>query len=162
MRFPAEFRRSVPARVEGGRGFTLVEMMIAMGILVVGVTSVLGLLTFGAALQRTAERRTEAALVAAQVVADLRDSFDAQASGPAEQPAVLRFEPAIAGHPNLRATVQLRRNPELEGEYVAEIALRWLERGRWRSETYRTIVQREVPFHRRAAAALRGPGPSNR
>jgi prepilin-type N-terminal cleavage/methylation domain-containing protein len=144
-------KRANPARRRRG-GFTLVEMMIAMGILVVGVTSVLGLLAFGAALQRTAERRTEAALVVEQVAAELRDSLTVDASGKASEPP-LQFERTISGHPNLRAKVELRRNPELDGEYFVQIAIQWLERGRFRSEFYRTILERAVPFHARAAAA---------
>ena len=92
-------------------GFTLIEMMIAMGILVVGVSSVLGLLAFGAALQRTAERRGETSLAAEQVVADLRDSFVLQKDGSVSGPPSLTMDRDIEGHPTLKAHIELKKTP---------------------------------------------------
>jgi hypothetical protein len=86
------------------------------------------------------------------VAAELRDSLTVDASGKPSEPP-LQFERTIPGHPNLRAKVELRRNPELDGEYFVQIAIQWLERGRFRSEFYRTILERAVPFNARAAAA---------
>lgn len=140
-------------------GFTLIEMMVAMGILVVGVTSVLGLLAFGAALQRTAERRSEVALAAEQVIADLRESFSLQQDGSVAGPAPGASEHPIPGHPNLRARITLEKNPGLEGEYFATIQIQWMERGTLRSENYRTILEREAPFTERVQGERRrAPG----
>ena len=42
-------------------GFTLIEVMLAVGILVFGAAAIIGMLTVGASLTRTAELRTTAA-----------------------------------------------------------------------------------------------------
>jgi type II secretory pathway pseudopilin PulG len=126
--------------------FTLVEMMIAMGILVIGVTSVLGLLAFGAALQRTAERRSETALAAEQVIADLRELFVVKEDGSLSEPASSTLDRPVPGHPNLTAHVEVKKNPALDTEYFATVQIQWKERGKLRSEVFRTILEREAPF----------------
>ena len=52
-------------------GFTILEVLVAMAILLVGMTAVLGLLTFGAALTRTAQLRMEGASAVEAVNIDL-------------------------------------------------------------------------------------------
>ncbi|HKE00188.1 MAG TPA: prepilin-type N-terminal cleavage/methylation domain-containing protein [Planctomycetota bacterium] len=137
-------------------GFTLVEMIVAMGILVVGVSSILGLLTFGAALQRTAESRNDVALAAAAVIEDLRvNTFPLSADGVVGAPASMSFERDVPGHPKLTAYVDLRESPDREGEYFATVRIGWKERGKRRAETFRTILQREVPFDRRVEAEIK-------
>ena len=45
-------------------GFTIIEVVLAMGILLIGMTTILGLLSYGAALSRTASLRAQAARAA--------------------------------------------------------------------------------------------------
>ena len=54
-------------------GFTIVEVVVAMGLFLLGMTCVLGLLSFGAALTRTASLRNEGASAVEGVVADLEE-----------------------------------------------------------------------------------------
>ncbi len=146
----------------GAGGFTLIEMIVAMGILVIGVSSILGLLSFGAALQRTAEARNEASLAAAQMVASLRDDpalFPMQPDGSVGAPAALVLERPVPGHSRLVARIELRENPLLAGEYIATVEIGWKERGKRRLETFRTILQREVPFAHRLEIEMRGSPP---
>jgi prepilin-type N-terminal cleavage/methylation domain-containing protein len=141
------------ARRSERSGFTLIEMIVAMGILVVGVSSILGLLTFGAALQRTAESRNDVALAAASVIADLRDTaFPLGEDGTVGAPASTTFQRDVPGHPRLTAYVDLKENPDRPGEYFAMVRLAWKERGKQRAEVFRTILEREVPFARRVEA----------
>jgi hypothetical protein len=53
----------------------MIEVLVALAILVFGMTAVLGLLTFGAALSRTALLRTSAAAASHAVVADLEETM---------------------------------------------------------------------------------------
>ena len=50
------------------QGFTLIELMVAMGILVVGLTSLLALLTLGVSLRRGTDARHRAVLLADAVL----------------------------------------------------------------------------------------------
>ena len=56
-------------------GFTLVEVVLAMFVLLIGMTTILGLLSFGAALSRNASLRTGAANSIEAVLADLEETF---------------------------------------------------------------------------------------
>jgi prepilin-type N-terminal cleavage/methylation domain-containing protein len=154
MAIPRSIRPSA-LRHYRNRGFTLIEVLVAMGILVVGVTSILGLLVFGAAVERTAERRSEVALAAQQVVADLQSSFTLSEDGSISDPPSLQMERPVAGHPTLTAKVELKSNPSMPGEYVAWVRIGWLERGQLRFEEFRTILQREAPFSRRVEVEFR-------
>ncbi len=55
-------------RARGARGFTLIEVLLAIGILAVGASTVLFLFTMGARSHRRARDRTRAALLADAVV----------------------------------------------------------------------------------------------
>ena len=54
-------------------GFTIIEVVLAMFILLLGMTSILGLLSFGAAMSRTASLRGDASTSIDAVVADLEE-----------------------------------------------------------------------------------------
>ncbi|MBI3817717.1 MAG: prepilin-type N-terminal cleavage/methylation domain-containing protein [Planctomycetes bacterium] len=138
-------------------GFTLIEVLVAMGILVVGVSSILGLLMFGAALQRTSERRNESSLAANQVVAALRaTAFKYNVDGSTSEPSN-HIEMSVPDHPRLNAVVDLKKNPTVEGEYFATIQIQWHERGESKTEEFRTILERAAPFTARVEYEYRHP-----
>ena len=56
-------------------GFTLVEVVLAMFILLLGMSTILGLLSFGAAMAKTAALRTGAANSIEAVLADLEENL---------------------------------------------------------------------------------------
>ncbi|MCI0587199.1 MAG: type II secretion system GspH family protein [Planctomycetes bacterium] len=133
------------------RGFTLLEMLIAMGILTTGLASVLALFSFGAAMGRTARERERGALAVEAVRADLAANlWTLREDGTIEDPAPVQDRP-VPNHPGLKYSATLRENPELPGEYGVDIEIVFREKGRARREVYRTILVREVPFERRMA-----------
>ena len=131
------------------RGFTLVEVMVAMGILVVGMSTVLGLLSFALSLHRTSAERAESALALEAVVAELRaQAFPPQKGGKAGEPQEVRERP-VPGHEDLLYSARFRENPKLAGEYLVELEIAWKEKGRLRSQAYRTILNQEIPYEER-------------
>jgi prepilin-type N-terminal cleavage/methylation domain-containing protein len=62
-------------RIRRQSGFTLMEILLAIGILAVGITSVLFLFTMGARSHRRAVDRTRSALLAETVINQLRADF---------------------------------------------------------------------------------------
>lgn len=139
----------------GGRGFTLLEMLVAMALLAVGLSSVLALFTFGAALRRTSAERERAALAAEAIVADLR-----RALFPLESDGSIGDAPDLADRPvpnaeGLLYTATLREEADLPGAYLALVEVSWSERGRRRAERFETVLVREVPFERRMRAILK-------
>jgi hypothetical protein len=153
-------------------GFTIIEVVLAMGLLLLGMTSVLGLLSFGAALTRTAALRTAAAAAAEAVVADLEDTLfplevDA-VSGRRNvgEPHTLDNRP-VPGHAGLvysaRATPVPASDDEvvtgsLSGDrrersgprrYKVEVRMSWTSSGRKRERSFTCMLLREVPFGER-------------
>lgn len=130
-------------------GFTLVEVLVALMILLFGMSAVLGLLTFGAALSRSAHLRTVGASAAEAVVADLEETlFPLDAQGEAGEPRPIR-ERAVPGYPELVYSARATQNPRNALEYKVEVALRWSSGGVERERSFTTLLLREVPFGER-------------
>ena len=133
------------------RGFTLLEMLIAMGILTMGLGSVLALFSFGAALLRKAQERERGALAVEAIRADLASTlWRLRADGTIEEAPPVKDRP-VPGDPTLHYSATLRENPDLPGEVGVEIEVVFREKGKARKETYRTLLVREVPFEIRMA-----------
>ena len=134
-------------------GFTLIEVMLAMFILLLGMSSLLGLLTFGAALSRGAALRTASAGSVEKIVADLEETLfplvlvnGLEVAGEPEQIK----DRSVPGAPGLLYDAQAtalpddRHQPPLE--YLVEIRMHWEVGGTARSSEFSTIMLREVPF----------------
>lgn len=146
-------------------GFTIVEVVLAMGLLLIGMTAVLGLLTFGAALARTAALRTGAAAAAESVVADLEETLfplevDA-ASGArraGEPHAIVGRE--VPGHPGLVYSANATAVPAEQGaasgpqRYRVDIEIAWTASGRRKAQVFSVLLLREVPFAERLRREL--------
>lgn len=66
---------SAPRRRASTRGMTLIEIMVAFAILVVGLVSIFAMLNAALRSHKRAMNETEAAIVAESVLADLRSEF---------------------------------------------------------------------------------------
>lgn len=130
-------------------GFTLVEVLLSLAILLFGMSAVLGLFTFGAALSRSAHLRTVGASATDAVVADLEETlFPVDAQGEAGEPRPIA-EREVPGYPGLVYSAHATQNPERALEYKVEIRLRWQSAGVEREKVFTTLLLREVPFGER-------------
>jgi len=136
-------------------GFTILEILIAMGILLFGMTAILGLLTFGAALGRTAQLRTSAAAVAEAVVADLEETLFPVKDGEAGEPVPFK-DRALHGVFDVVYSAQATPNPDprlnVNGrplEYKVDVEMSWKSAGVQREKRFTTILLREIPFGER-------------
>lgn len=139
-------------------GFTLLEILIAMAILALGVTSVLGLLTFGAALTRTASLRGQSAAAVEAVVANLEERLfplvDEDGVKQAGEPVDVVDQP-IEGFPELTYSARAIGDPsEIAAhgralQYKVEIEVAWKSRGQRKARTFETLLLREIPFGER-------------
>lgn len=142
-------------------GFTLLEVVLAMFILLIGMTSILGLLSFGAALSRTATLRSSAASALEAVVADLEETLFplvlVDGEEVAGEPETIEAR-GVPGHPELVYSARATRLPlpEESGrrgalavgaeEYRVDVDITWAAGGRRRSRSFTTLLLREVPF----------------
>ena len=105
-------------------GFTIVEVVLAMGILLVGAAAILSMLTFGASMTRAAQLRTAAATAVEAVRADLEanmfpydpllDGEDAEVGPP--KTFVDRAVPGVRGDPRGVVDGQLRVELDVTGD----------------------------------------------
>lgn len=149
-------KHNQPAAGNPRAGFTLLEVVLAMGILVLGLSSLLGLFTFGAALTRQAGLRSISATAVDSIMADLEASlFPLQADGTAGEPAVFenRDVPgsegvvySVVAEPNIDGPLNRAGEPL---EYRVDIELAWRTQGVRRTKSFTTLLLREVPFGER-------------
>ena len=137
------------ARTNACSGFTLVEILAALGILLFGMAAVLGLFTFGAALSRTAELRTTSASAVEAVVADLEERlFPLGEDGEAGEPVPIEGR-ALAGTGGVVYSARATPNPARPLEYRVDVELSWQSGGIRREKRFSTLLIREVPFGER-------------
>lgn len=136
-------------------GFTLVEVVLAMGVLLLGMSVILGLFSFGAALSRTAALRTSAAAASGAVMADLEETlFPMLEDGTAGEPTDL-VDREIPGHPGIVYSATSTPNPDQLDwpggplEYRVDVEIRWNSAGATRTRRFTTLMLRQIPFGER-------------
>jgi type II secretory pathway pseudopilin PulG len=151
-------KRVTRHRCAAHAGFTLVEVVLAMFVLLLGMTSILGLLSFGAALARTASLRTGAANAIEAVVTDLEETLfpltlDERGDEVVGEPEDA-VEREVPGYPGLTYSTTSTPNPENPLEYRVDGEIHWAVGGTTRSKRFTTLLLREVPFGERLRARI--------
>ncbi|MFT5690018.1 MAG: prepilin-type N-terminal cleavage/methylation domain-containing protein [Planctomycetota bacterium] len=139
-------------------GFTLIEVILAMFLLLVGATTLLGMLSFGAGTARTANLRSDATAALPAVLMDLEETLfplvvDEEGFDSAGIPIPERNDLEVPGYPDLsygyRATPLSEPDAVRDLEYLIDVVISWREGGNRRSIDYQTILLREVPLGER-------------
>ena len=133
-------------------GFTLLEVILSASLLAAGMSMILGVFNFGAAVVRNAELRSLSATSVEALINDLEENlFELRADGTVGEPALIVDRP-VPGRPGVRYTVNAVPNSEMldaQGmprEYVVELLVTWSSSGVERAARWTTIMLREVPF----------------
>jgi len=116
------------------QGFTLLEMLAAMAILAIGITSLLGALSAGLSTRRSAEQRNRAALLADQVIVELRtrglatlgEAGEADVGDEEIAPIIVT---GIEGYPGMKYSVRFVTDPEHSDLILARIRISWMHQG---------------------------------
>lgn len=156
--------RAAAARRGPASAFTLVEILAAMMILLMGMASVLGLLAFGAAMSRNAALKGAGAIAVEAVVADLEESFfplvrdEETGEWRAGEPARIEDRP-VPGNPGLTYSAAgtpdpLDDTPGGAQRWRVDVVIRWTTSGEQRARTFRTLLLRQVPFGERLRREL--------
>ncbi|TDJ72429.1 MAG: hypothetical protein E2O39_06720 [Planctomycetota bacterium] len=137
------------SKAPGNAGFTILEVVLAMGILVIGMTVLISLLTFGAALSRTAAMRTAASAAIESVLADLEESmFPLGEDGEAGEPLPI-VDREVPAAPAVLYSATAEPNPDRPLEYRVDVDMKWKSSGVQRTRRFTTIMLREIPFGER-------------
>ena len=129
-------------------GFTIVEVVLAMGILLMGAAAIIGFLTFGSATARHAQLRTQASAAMEAVVADIDRNLFPYVDGELGDPVDLR-EREIPGVPGVLYSATAIPNPDLPREYRVDVEVTWQSAGVQRSKSWSMLKIQEVPFGER-------------
>lgn len=129
-------------------GFTILEVIVAMGILLFGMTAVLALLTFGSALSRSAHLRTNAAAAVQSVMADLEETLFPLVNGEAGEPKAI-VKRALHDVDTVVYSAFPAQNPDRPLEYRVDVELAWKSAGVQREKRFTTILLREISFGER-------------
>jgi Tfp pilus assembly protein PilV len=152
-------------RAHGRSGFTILEVLVAMGILLFGMTTILGLLTYGTALSRSAQLRASAASAAQATIADLEETFFPLKDGELAEPVAIEGR-AVPGAEGLVYSAKGTANPERPTEYRVDVAMTWSSQGQKREKRFTTLLYKELQFgerlRRRATPGAEKPPPSSK
>lgn len=136
-------------------GFTLAEMLVALSILAIGVTTLLAALSDSMSLRRS----TDARLVAQEAVDDflhqlaqgglkLREGadspFDVELTAPAPQP--------LDGAPGMTVSCKLEIDENRPDVALARVRVSWLEGGETVAEEFLRVLPRQLPLGARIRA----------
>lgn len=148
------------APAERNAGFSLLEVLVAMMILAIGAASVLSLFAGAASTHRRGLDRTQAALVAEQVIAEVRGRYTEGSTAETLRARVEAEVPRLFGdyrwdlvlvEPALLERARGSNKPANEdeeadrpdwepGELFVRVAVRWKRSGSERAESFETIL----------------------
>ncbi len=129
-------------------GFTLVEVLLAMAILLLGSVGIISFLTFGGATARHAQLRTQAASAVEAVEADIERHMFPYENGELGDPVEFKERP-VPGVSGVVYGAKAFQNPDLPREYRIDIQMSWQSAGVKRGKTWSMLRIREVPFGER-------------
>jgi len=137
------------------RGFTLVEMLVALGILLVGITSLLAAMSSSVAQRRTADARHElTALCEAALLRVQHEAVRAPDGNPS--PLQLEFVPMVdqpaAGFPGMTWSATATVDDTMPTLWLVRLTVKWLEEGENASAEFLRVIPRQLPLRDRVIA----------
>ena len=133
-------------------GFTLLELLIALGILSFGITALIGVLSVGVGTRRGAEMRTQAVLLSDQILHHIQERIFADHPIPQEfsDEQDLAIDPVVVdqidGFAGLRYSVSFVVDVERPDLVLAIIRVSWRDQGEDVGQEFRRILPRAAPF----------------
>jgi len=126
-------------------GFSLIEVVVALAILSLGMTSAIALFAAATAAHRTAIHRSQAADLAKWAIADIESALLLGAD-PAELEKAPPTEAMLRDWPGYRVEVRVRPAAGAAGddEALVEVGVVWANRGRDQRLEFRQIVARRA------------------
>ncbi len=148
------------------RGFTLAEMLAALGILLFGVTALLGALSSSIQQRRTIDARLESTALCEHALHRLQHEAVRRRAG-AETDFELEIAPLedqqAPGFPGMTwsaTTVQDENRPDV---WLVRLRIRWLEEGDDVTQEFLRVLPRQLPLGQRVLRFREeSPGTSTR
>jgi prepilin-type N-terminal cleavage/methylation domain-containing protein len=144
------------ARARNETGFTLIEMLVALSILLFGLTAVAGSLMMGVSTRRGTEMRFKAVHMVDHVFRLLQEDYFVEHdpdSGPL--PPIGKDAQGVARpveipeYPGMKYTVTFLEDPDHAQVVLASVRISWKEQGEQVAEQFSRVMIREKPFSHR-------------
>jgi len=129
-------------------GFTIIEVVLAMFILVLGSTAIIAFLTYGASTTRHAQLRTQAATAMDAVIADLDHELFPYENGALGEPVEIEGR-EVPGAPGVVYSARAFQNPRDPREYRVDVGISWESGGMQRHKEFQLLRLRELSFGER-------------
>ncbi|MHC4199712.1 MAG: type IV pilus modification PilV family protein [Planctomycetota bacterium] len=120
------------------RGFTLIEILIAIMVLNMAMMGVMAVFAAAAGSHQRGVDGTEAAIIASSVVAEARASFRDRASLP------VASGEKVPGRPRYSYDIEYIDLDGRGDEVLMRVRVRWAARGRGASVSFETILMRKL------------------
>jgi prepilin-type N-terminal cleavage/methylation domain-containing protein len=138
----------------GAGGFTLIEMMVALAILLVGVSALMSALTSGVDLRRSSDARLEASMLAEE--AFRRVQTESMRRKPDGQSAldlgVMPFtDQETPGFPGMHWSAVFVDEPTRPDIVLVRIEVKWQEKGDEVEQDFQRVLTRSEPMGVRVA-----------
>ena len=136
---------SVPATPRAG--FTLLEVVIALAILTLGISSALALFTAATAAHKRAIDRIHSIAIAEHAIADVESAL-AFGADPVELMKEPPFEEIERNWPGYAVQLEFLgvEGETSEDEILIQITVHWRTQGRDRRQVFRQLVAREMAW----------------
>ncbi len=135
------------------RGFTLTEMLVALSIMLFGLTAIAGSMMMAVSTRRSAELRFKAVHMIDHVFHYLQEDYFVEHdpdSGPLlaiglnAQGQSTPVE--VPGYPGMKYTVKFIEDPDHAQVVLAQVYISWKEQGEEVAERFDRVMIREKPF----------------
>jgi len=151
----AERRSARPSdafALASARGFTLAEMLAALGILLVGITALIGALSASVAQRRTTDARLEsAALCEAAILRIQHEAMRrrANAESDLDLEIVALQDQTAPGFPGMTWSASAVVDETRPDVWLVRLKVRWLEEGEDVFEEFLRVLPRSLPLGQR-------------
>jgi len=134
------------------RGFTLVEILVALAVLALGATSVFALIATAGATHRLAVSQSVAAFIADSVFSEVRERLDVTVDAASLE--IPDGQGVVQGYIGFTYGLKLEPLDADGNEYLAVCTVKWTKAGAPVSAAFTTVALRRLP------ASARGLLPS--
>lgn len=134
-------------------GFTLTEMLVALSILIFGLTALAGSMTVGVSQRRGIEMQLRSVNMIDFIVRDLRESY-LQAHDPDGGPLPNIDRAEMTDFPGMMYRVKFVADPDHPRVVLARVYISWLDQGERVAEEFQRVLIREKPFFQRISQLM--------
>jgi prepilin-type N-terminal cleavage/methylation domain-containing protein len=142
---------AVPATAPAG-GFTLIEMLAALGILLVGITALIGALSSSVAQRRTTDARLEAQALCEHAILRIQEEcVRRRADGESDLDLEIATLPdqQAPGFPGMTWSATAVLDEARPDIWLVRLKVRWLEEGEDVFEEFLRVLPRQLPLGQR-------------